>query len=631
MEGSDLREQIDRLIETDSWAAASRYLAELWRRERSCAAAAFVVSRYERLRERLALRPYRMAILRSFTVEPLVPLLRASAFAHGIDLNVQLGAFNAYAQEILDAESWLYRFAPQAVILAVQTCDIAPDLWRDYADLGPEERSVAVARVTEEFRAWVRAFQQRAPAHLIIHTLEQPTAPSRGLLDGQSESSQSQAIRTTNEELLRLARSYKGVYILDYDALVARYGRLYWRDERKWVTSRLPIGATHLVHLAEEWLRFLAPLTGKTVKVLTVDLDNTLWGGVLGEDGMAGIRIGAEYTGTAFQAFQRALLDLRQRGILLAISSKNNQEEALEVLENHSGMLLRPRHFAAVRINWNDKAQNLREIASELDIGTDELALVDDSPAERELVRSQLPEVTVIDLPEDPMGYAAALRASPAFERLGLTPEDQNRNIYYLEQRRRTDAELGCATKEDFYRSLQQEAEVAPVSAATVGRVAQLTQKTNQFNLTTRRYTEQQIMQLAATSGWQVLSIRVRDRFGDNGLVGVAIIHQKSDLCKLDTFLLSCRVIGRTIETAFLSYLVEQARDQGAVQLQGWFVPTPKNIPAENFYGSHGFQLVEQNEKGSLWALELPSAKVSCPSWIRLLVPDRMSKARPNV
>ncbi len=358
------------LLSSGSAVAAHARLAELWRKESGAASAAFITSRFEQLRDRLALRPYRVAFLRSFTVEPAIPLLRASAFLGGIDLSVHLGDFNAYAQEILDENSSLYQFAPDAAVLAVRTVDVAPDLWQAFADLSPDEAEEASRRVCNSFAQWIRAFRKRSQAALIVHNLEQPTRPVQGVLDAQCEANQATAIRKANEGIRRAADEHRGVYVLDYDGLVARHGRLCWQDERKWLTARMPIAADQLLHLSREWMRFLVPLTGKVAKALVVDLDNTLWGGVIGEDGMTGIKCDAEYPGSAYQVLQRAMLDLSKRGILLAICSKNNLDDAMEALNSHPGMLLRPKHFAAMRINWLDKAQNLRDIASELNIGT---------------------------------------------------------------------------------------------------------------------------------------------------------------------------------------------------------------------------------------------------------------------
>ncbi len=618
----NLREEIDRLIAEGAAAKARSRMAELWRREPTSAAAFFLTARLDKLRGQLPLVRYKVAILRSFTVEPMVPLLRAAAFAHGIDLAVHVGDFNAYAQEILDPESSLYRFAPDAAILAVRTTDVAPDLWLRFADLSPDAAQEAVRRVSSSLRQWIAAFRERSAASLIVHSLEQPLHPGLGVLDNQSENGQSAAILQMNRELRQAAAASPGVYVLDYDALMARHGREPWHDERNWLTARLPIAPNHLLHMALEWMRFILPLTGKSAKALVVDLDNTLWGGIIGEDGMNGIRLGAEYPGAAYQALQRALLDLARRGILLAICSKNNLDDAMEALEKHPGMLVRPKHFAALRINWTDKAQNLREIAQELNIGIDSLAFLDDNPFEREQVRAALPEVTVIDLPQNPLEYAAAVRDCPVFERLALSAEDQQRTAMYAEQRQRAGAEQTFQSKEDFFRFLEQEAELDPVSDLTRARVAQLTQKTNQFNLTTRRYTEQQIADMAARPGWHIFSIRVKDRFGDHGLVGVAIAHDQGAQCEVDTFLLSCRVIGRTVETALLAHLAKSAAERGCKRLAGWFLPTKKNAPARDFYKQHGFQRQESNGTGSLWVLDLNNSPLRSPDWITLKVHD---------
>jgi FkbH-like protein len=619
----NLREEVDRQIAGSAFDLAARQLAELWRRDPGAATAAFVTSRLDQCGEKLALPKFKVAILRSFTVEPIVPLLRAEAFAYGIDLAVHVGDFNAYTQEILDGSSSLYRFAPDAVILAVRTAEVAPDLWQQFADLSPEAARAAAERVVRSFEQWAASFRERSQAALIVHSLEQPRNASLGVLDSQSESGQSGLIRHINRELRRIAAGYRGVYVLDYDALAARHGREHWHDERKLLMARLPIAADHLLHMAQEWMRFVLPLSGRVAKALVVDLDNTLWGGVIGEDGMTGIKVGAEYPGAAYQALQRALLNLSRKGILLAVCSKNNLDDAMEALDKHPGMLVRSTDFAAIRINWTDKSQNLREIAQELNIGVDSLAFVDDNRFEREQVRAALPEVFVINLPENPLEYAIAVRDCPVFERLTLSAEDQQRTAMYAGQKARAGAEQSFQSKEDFFRFLEQAAEIAPVCDLTLARVAQLTQKTNQLNLTTRRYTEQQVAEMAARPGWQVLSIKVRDRFGDHGLVGVAITHDDGEQCEVDTFLMSCRVIGRTIETAFLSHLAESAGGRGCKRLVGWFLPTKKNAPARDFYAQHGFQKQGSNGDGSVWSLDLERSPLRCPEWIKLELNDR--------
>jgi FkbH-like protein len=592
-------------------------LTALWQKHPGPTLAGFVTTRFEQLGEALAPVRTKVALLRSCTLEPIIPVLRAAAWVNNIDLHMHIGDFNTYAQEIFDPQSGLYQFAPDIALLFVHTQDIAPDLYNDFADLEATDVTQIVERVIGDFRSWISTFRTRSQAHLVVHNLELPVATANGVLDSQARSSQAEAIRTINLALRQLATEHTGVYILDYDGLVARHGREGWHDQRKWLTMRVPLRSERMITFAQEWLRFIHPLTGRVCKALVVDLDNTLWGGVIGEDGIENIKVGQDYPGAAYLALQRAILDLHRRGILLAICSKNNPADAMEALEKHEGMLLRPKHFAALKMNWEDKASNLRAIAAELNIGIDALAFLDDNPAERQLIRSHVPEVTVIDLPSDPMAYAQTLPQCPVFERLTLSAEDRERGRYYAEERQRAELQLQTGSLEDFYRSLQIEVDVGLVTPDTVARTAQLTQKTNQFNLTTRRYNEQQIASLAADPEWRVYTVHARDRFGDNGLIGVAIIHLQKQACDLDTFLLSCRVIGRTVETAVLAEIGVQARALGALCLTGKFIATKKNAPAREFYPSHGFTCIRESESSSDWELDLLQTIIATPSWIK--------------
>ena len=612
-----LREQVDQLIAAGRGEPALGRLAELWQAAPGSAAANFVISRFEKIRRDVGAAACRMFVLRSFTVEPILPLLRAGAAVGCIDLEVQLGDFNTYVQEILDPSSPLYAAEPGVIVLAVQTRDITPQLWAEFADLSADEIDAEVQHVAGSFEGWVDTLRSRTAAHIIIHNLERPANASRGLLDGQTAGGQLEAIDSINRRLARLAGERTGVHVLGYDELIARHGRATWHDEQKWLTVRLPMRAEHLIHVADAWLGFVHPITGRTAKCLVCDLDNTLWGGVVGEDAAEGIKLGVEYPGAAYVQLQRALLDLHGRGILLAVCSKNNHDDAMEVIAEHPHMLLRPHHFAAMRINWNDKAQNLREIADELNIGMDVLAFIDDNPAECRLVRDHWPQVRVIELGDDPMAHAAAIRSCPLFERLTLSQEDRRRGQMYETQRQRNELQQSAGSLEDYYHSLEMEAEVAQVSPATLARVAQLTQKTNQFNMTTRRYSEQQIGEFAASADCQVFSVRVTDRFGDSGIVGVAITRQSGDTAELDTFLLSCRVIGRTIETAMLAVIADAARQNGAKHLAGWFVPTKKNAPAKEVYAKHGFAKTHTKDDAEFWQLDLTHERIEVPPWIK--------------
>ena len=558
----------------------------------------------------------KVAILRSFTIETSIPLLRALARLHGIELVVRVGEFNSYAQEVIDANSWLYEFDPQIVILAVQTRDLAPHLWEGVLGDSAAASDFQVQECASHFATLLTLFRSRCAASVIVQNLEVPTILRAGIMDGRQPGSQAETIRSINRALNTEVLKHEGVYVLDYDGLVARHGRAHWTDEKKWLTSRAPIASDCLIHLAREYLRFIVPLCGRQAKVLVVDLDNTLWGGVIGEDGLDGIKIGREYPGANYLALQRAILSIANRGVLLAICSKNNPSDAMEALENHPEMLLRPGHFAATRINWDDKVLSLRAIAAELNVGFDSIAFLDDNPAERQRVKLSIPEIVVIDLPGDSVGYADALLASPVFERLSITAEDRQRGRYYSEQRERRQLEASTASIREFYQSLQMRAEIVDITPATLTRIAQLTQKTNQLNTTTRRYTENEILAMLSDATWNMFGIRLIDKFGDNGIVGAVFMRIVGDTAEIDTFLLSCRVIGRTVETAMLSQACNIAAMRHCSRLAGWFLPTKKNAPAAKVYSDHGFTMADQTEVGTFWQLDLSERSIETPAWI---------------
>jgi FkbH-like protein len=611
------RKQITDAIEGREYLRALGLVRELFKQAPTVANAQFALKQAAPMREHLALVPCRLAILRSFTIEPVVPILRALALFNGIDLTVRVGAFNAYSKELLDPESDLYAFDPHVVILATQTRDVLPELWNSDSDLAAEDSETVAVRATADIEHLIGSLRSRSNANLILNTLEMPSFPNAGILDSQRSTGQSETIRTVNRHLREAAAKHLGVYVLDYDALIARFGRLKWGDESKWLTMRMPLAADSFVHLANEYIRFLLPLCGRVCKALLIDLDNTIWGGVIGEDSLDGIKLGAEYPGNAYLEVQRAILDLHRRGIILAICSKNNPDDTMEVFNRHDAMLLRLDHFAATRINWKSKAENIRELASELNIGIDALAFLDDNPLEREEVRMLLPEVHVIDLPSNAALFAGALRNTPVFERLALSREDRDRGTYYLAEQQRARLQNRTVALEDYYRSLEMAVEIGAVTSRTIARVAQLTQKTNQFNLTTRRYTEQEIAIKAADAQWRVYALSAADRFGEYGLVGMAITSRSGDVCEIDSFMLSCRIIGRSVETALLSYVARQAASEGMRWLRGWYFPTRKNAPSKDFYQKHGFTIISQSDRQTLFEYDL-SKELTWPQWVKL-------------
>jgi FkbH-like protein len=363
-----------------------------------------------------------------------------------------------------------------------------------------------------------------------------------------------------------------------------------------------------------------------------VDLDNTLWGGVIGEDGLEGITLGGnDAPGNAFYDFQLALDGLRRRGVLLAICSRNNPDDVWPVIDSHPHMVLRRNHFAASRVNWNDKASNIVEIARDLNLGLDSLVFLDDNPAERALLRQQVPDVLTVDLPADPAYYTDALLNLDVFESLGLTDEDRARGEMYLQAQTRREFEKAVVASTDLMTHLESLGIAIKIEKATpfsIPRIAQLVNKTNQFNLTTRRYTEAQVRTMAEAAGDSVVySVTVGDRFGDLGLTGVAIVHTNTDSWVIDSFLLSCRVLGRGIEDALLAHIIGRAKASGVRVLHGHFIPTAKNAPARDFYAARGFDRLEcADDEGAadVFVLPLDSAepRTSHLRWLRVTADD---------
>jgi FkbH-like protein len=353
-------------------------------------------------------------------------------------------------------------------------------------------------------------------------------------------------------------------------------------------------------------------------KCIVLDLDNSLWGGVVGEDGLEGLRLGQEGIGRAYVEFQMELLNLYRKGILLAVCSKNNPEDALAVIRRHPDMQLREENFAAIRINWEDKAANVRALAEELNIGLDSLVFIDDSPVERSRIRQAAPEVLVPDWPADPAEYKMALLRLSAshFYKLAITAEDTRRGDVYKAQAERRKLAESASSLEDFYRSLQMRAKIGLADSFTIPRIAQLSQKTNQFNLTTRRYTEAEITTLSHDPDSAIWWLNLTDQFGPNGIVGVLILRRQSpDTWLIDTFLLSCRVMGRTVEDAFLAVV---ARELGDVTLIGEFRPTSKNHPVRELYPRLGFRLLRQANDADFWELKLAATPLHLPPWFEI-------------
>jgi FkbH-like protein len=420
-----------------------------------------------------------------------------------------------------------------------------------------------------------------------------------------------------NSGLSKSLSAVVDTYLVDYASLVAQFGSRHWYDARMRLYAKAPIAAAMLGSLSREYMKYFRALTGMAKKCLVLDLDNTLWGGVIGEDGIDGIQLGPNYPGNAFVEFQRAVLDLYQRGVILAIASKNNPADTDAVFAQHPFMRLKSVHFAASQVHWGPKSESLKQIASQLGIGLEHVVFADDNPVECEQVRCELPAVTVINLPKRPELYVDALLDEGLFDTLGLSDEDRRRGALYQQRAQAESLRGQSGSIEDYYRSLDMMVSIAPVDQATIARAAHLTQKTNQFNITTFRYSEADLADRMSDPAWVLSVVGVRDRFGDNGIVGMMMARMQEGRLEVDTFLLSCRVIGRTVETAMLAHLCEAALERGVRVLVGQLRPSAKNAPVRDLFERHGFSRRSEDEAGnSIWELDLDRAPVNCPDWL---------------
>jgi FkbH-like protein len=553
----------------------------------------------------------RVAVLRNFTIEPIEAYLCVKGASAGIAVDVRIGGYDTAMRDSLMTEGWLFDYQPDIVIIALSLENLAPTFFNRFLTLSPSQASEAAQQAVSFIRQIVSALRERTTATIAIHNFALPRNPIEGLAEMSSMSSLTSRIRSLNQELVALASGMGNVFIVDFERMAERTPI----DARNWLVARAPFTPSILEELSDVYARILRARAGRSRKVLVLDCDGTLWGGIIGEDHIGGIRLGEAYPGSSYIGLQEAALNLSKRGVLLALCSANNEADVDEVFDHHPSMVLRKSDISARRVNWIDKATNLREIASDLNLGLDSLVFVDDDPHQCEMVRTLLPAVLVVQLPPEPTEYRAAIESLDCFDAVGLTDEDRRRVELYRSEEARAVARQSASSLDAYYRSLEMVAEVGRIDEVSATRIAQLTQKTNQFNLTTRRYTTEELLHLSRQVGVEILSIRVRDRFGDTGLVGVAILvpGAHADEAEIDTFLLSCRVLGRGVEDVLLHATAMQGRAMGYRSLRGSYVTTARNQAVATFYPDHGFS--PHVEDDTSWSLMLGEADVAVPAW----------------
>jgi FkbH-like protein len=526
--------------------------------------------------------------------------------------------YGVWTQELADPASGTFSFGPSSVFLIIDGAELLR------GQRGPEE---ILAEVDEQL-AWIERGAELSPGiKFFVSTLDVPAHTLRPLKEEHVERRLEQH---WHRSIARASANHANIYVFDLKELVEQFGRSFLYSNKRWYLGGLRFSTAGEKLIARELERILDAQLVARKKCLILDLDNTLWGGVVGEDGVNGIQLSETGAGARYRDFQLRIRDLGRMGVILGIVSKNNEADAFEVLERHEHMVLRKGDFAAMKINWSAKAQNIAELAQDLDIGLDSIVFIDDNPVEREAIRAALPDVTVPEFPADTCELNSFLEQmyKECFFTLESTEQDRKRTEAYLANAKRAAERTASPSIEEFLAGLQTKIFLTRASDEDLARAAQLTQKTNQFNLTTRRYTEQELRALQATPGAEVFIASVADKYGDNGKVLVSVVRRPApDTAELDTFLMSCRVLGRFVEDQILDHLVKELRSDGLSKLRVRFIPTKKNSPARAFIERlQGGSLVSDAASGAqTWEFDIskasPVTKAACAELLMKPVP----------
>ena len=562
------------------------------------------------------LYPYKLGLIANYTANFVAATIAGTALRYGMAVECFTGAYDQGLQESLDPQSSVNSAQPNAVLIAID--------WRGFPLRGsrtsgsnPQEAIDASFQYLNTIRSGIK---KHTDAVCIVQNIAPPPERLYGSLDRVLSDSLQYSVAALNASIADELRG-SGDVLLDVAGLAETVGLAEWHSPGEWNLAKLPFSQRCLPLYSDHVGRLLAAMCGRSRRCLVLDLDNTLWGGVIGDDGLAGIQVAqGDATGEAFLDFQRYVLELRGRGIVLAVSSKNLDEVARLPFRNHPEMLIREEHIAFFQANWNDKATNISAIARELSLGLESIVFVDDNPVERDLVRTMLPEVAVPEMPTDPALYTRTLSAAGYFEIARFSNEDRERAKYYQGNSKRAALQQQVGDLDKYLASLNMEIVFQPFDEIGTARISQLIMKSNQYNLTTRRYSEADVRRMAEDPNCFALQVRLIDAFGDNGMISVVICRSlgESEL-EIDTWLMSCRVLGRRVEHMVLRELLAHATRNKIQRLRGVYIPTERNKLVEDHYEKLGFSLINRAEDGSsFWSIETAGVDVpAAPMLVR--------------
>src|SRR3989338_6392803 len=550
----------------------------------------------------------RIALLGSSNIIPMKDMLQSVFNANKISTDYYVGEYGNYLQELMRDASKLYSFGPTLTIIMLSLPDIVPSIYEDPFSCDKKDVESLLAKISEDLKAALKKYSSAAAKNTtymaIIPSYEEPCS----YVYSPGHSFRSDTYLTKLRDVIEWLENEKNnIVMINARKCISKYPANKAEDKRYWYLGRISYTDMFFSEMAKEVMEIYKIMNTPSKKCLILDLDNTLWGGVIGQDGIEKIALGQDGIGRAYQDLQREVLKLYKKGIILAICSKNNEADALEFFKTHAEMILKLEHFAAKRINWADKAANIKEIAQDINIGLDSIVFFDDDPAERKWVRGSLPQVTVPEPPQDQFLYGEFIKNSKWFNSYRLSEEDLSRNVTYEAVAKTKSLKTSSGNEEAFLKSLSQSVILEGVNPSTISRTAQLCQKTNQFNLTTKRYQAADIKEIMAHKSNHVYTIRAKDCFCDYGVVGALILkEQKKDGSVLiDTFLLSCRIIGRKIEHALLSWLKSRFKANGYSKIYGSYSRTEKNGVCANIYKENNFTVVSESDKGTLYEYSL--------------------------
>jgi len=547
--------------------------------------------------------PVKLAIVSNATADHILPALTATALRHGLLLDIVAAPYGQTMQAAAGQVEAIRDTSIDAVLCAIDAQGLAthPGLF--------SQNDSSVDSAVDYVMGICDGLSAQTSAPCIAQNLAMPAETSFGSLESQTAGAGGHFTMHFNGQLAERIHA-SDHHLLDIGGLAATIGTADWHDPKLYALAKMPFSQQAVPLYAEHALRLLAALKGKSRRCLVLDLDNTLWGGVIGDDGLTGIRIGqGDPVGEAHHLVQAAALALRARGIVLAVSSKNEDAIAREAFHSHPDMLLREDDIAVFQANWSDKATNIRAIADKLSLGLDSLVFLDDNPAERALVRRELPQVAVPELPDDPALFARTLLAGGYFESVHFSAEDTARADDYQAQAKRLKIKESAVDMGAFLESLQMIATVSPFQNDSIKRIAQLVNKSNQFNLTTQRYSEKDIDGLCRQTNCRTWQVRLADSFGDNGLISVIIGFVDGDTLDIDTWLMSCRVLGRRVEEMVLDQIVADAGQENIRLIRGRYLPTARNMMVAEHYPRLGFAPLQsadvQDEASTAWQLDV--------------------------